>query len=318
MTKTDSGSSSQTKSGQDIPRPPLSNVKQPGKARAKKSDKDDSPPALGRKEQAARARMQSAKRTAGSSIFSMRPNPPSPGQSSSYTPHVSQSSTSRLPTPAPRRANGVGMKGKGPADTSDLRALCPDRGSRDQRTIDEIQRDIKLKRSNGVSQLEPAPQMTSDLRYKKVHPHDNKDRMILPSPRSRTTSSNIRPPARRRSPSTSSSSSSSDSSEAPSRKKSKSGTGNNGGHKSSNRDSNISSMIQDMFRRPGRPATARNQYDSDSEGSDMEAGLSDVEEEERRAVYIARREDELAEKEERARKEKKDRMKREREMGLVK
>lgn len=50
----------------------------------------------------------------------------------------------------------------------------------------------------------------------------------------------------------------------------------------------------------------------------MEAGLSDVEEEERRAIRIARREDELAEKEERERREKKEKLRKEREKGMVK
>lgn len=50
----------------------------------------------------------------------------------------------------------------------------------------------------------------------------------------------------------------------------------------------------------------------------MEAGLSDVEEEERRAIRIARREDEIAEKEERERKEKKERLRRERERAMGK
>jgi protein SPT2 len=49
----------------------------------------------------------------------------------------------------------------------------------------------------------------------------------------------------------------------------------------------------------------------------MEAGLSDVEQEERRAIMIARREDELAEREERERKARKEKMRKERERGGV-
>lgn len=53
-------------------------------------------------------------------------------------------------------------------------------------------------------------------------------------------------------------------------------------------------------------------YDDDS-GSDMEAGLSDVEAEEKRALRLARKEDEEAERLENERKAAKERMKRERE-----
>jgi protein SPT2 len=62
-----------------------------------------------------------------------------------------------------------------------------------------------------------------------------------------------------------------------------------------------------MFRRPDRGPVR--EYDDDS-GSDMEAGLSDVEMEEKRALKIARREDEEAEREENARREAKEKMKR--------
>ena len=67
----------------------------------------------------------------------------------------------------------------------------------------------------------------------------------------------------------------------------------------------VSREIQAMFARPGRRVV-----DDDEASSDMEAGLSDVEAEERRAGKIARREDERAEKEERERREAKARMKR--------
>ena len=76
----------------------------------------------------------------------------------------------------------------------------------------------------------------------------------------------------------------------------------------------ISAEIQALFRRPGA-APARRYNDNDSESgieSDMEAGFSDVEEEELRAGQIARREDMLAEKDEAERKRKKDLMRRQR------
>ena len=69
-----------------------------------------------------------------------------------------------------------------------------------------------------------------------------------------------------------------------------------------------------MFRRPGRPPL-RPVAHSDDGSSDMEAGLSDVEEEESRAARIARKEDEAAEREERERRLAKERAKRERMKG---
>lgn len=76
----------------------------------------------------------------------------------------------------------------------------------------------------------------------------------------------------------------------------------------------VSAMIQELFRRPGTGGQGgRKAVYSDSESDDMEAGLSDVEEEEARAIRIARREDELAEREEKERKARKERLKRERE-----
>jgi protein SPT2 len=56
-------------------------------------------------------------------------------------------------------------------------------------------------------------------------------------------------------------------------------------------------------------------YSDEESGSDMEAGLSDVEEEEKRAIRIARREDELAETEERERRARKEKLRLERERG---
>jgi protein SPT2 len=56
-------------------------------------------------------------------------------------------------------------------------------------------------------------------------------------------------------------------------------------------------------------------YSDDEDGDDMEAGLDDVEAEERRAAAIARREDEAAEREERERRERKEKLKREKEKG---
>jgi protein SPT2 len=69
-------------------------------------------------------------------------------------------------------------------------------------------------------------------------------------------------------------------------------------------------MIQEIFKRPGQQKRVYADSESDT---DMEAGLSDVEEEEMRAIRIARREDELADREERERRVRKEKLKRERE-----
>lgn len=239
--------------------------------------------------------MASVKRSSGaSSVFSVRPPTTHAQQSGPSSPAPLRAPPSKG---APMKQTTLGRKGKHQPGKEDLRALCPDRGSRDQRTIDEIQRDIKARKN---------PSSTSTSRSPK--PDRNR---IAPTPMNgRTGPGSIRPPARRRSPSTSSSASSS-STDVPARKRPRPGESGGGSNKP-----NISSMIQDIFRRPGRPTPL--QYDSDSEGSDMEAGYSDVEEEERRAVRIARREDEMAEKEERERKEKKERLRKEREKATGK
>ena len=67
------------------------------------------------------------------------------------------------------------------------------------------------------------------------------------------------------------------------------------------------------FRRPGAGPVRRYQDSDSGSGSDMEAGLSDVEQEEMRAGRIARKEDLIAEKEEEERKRMKEATKRQRE-----
>ncbi len=75
----------------------------------------------------------------------------------------------------------------------------------------------------------------------------------------------------------------------------------------------MSAQIQAIFRRPGRPEPRR--YADSDASSDMEAGLSDVELEEQRTARIARKEDELAGREERERRLAKERSKKERMKG---
>ncbi|WWC61815.1 uncharacterized protein I303_104400 [Kwoniella dejecticola CBS 10117] len=351
-----------------------------GQARSKARAQSNSPPPLGRKEKAAKAFAQSAKRSAGDSLFSIRglvESRDSPGPTSSRGGLARNNSV-----PIPQMSNykntgpggpsiavhGVGMtnglkrdsniknayaktpKGTRESLTSQvkmegMRKLCPDRNTRDRRTIEEIQRDIKAKRlgpnaSLGETSnvdLPPKPTMSPKIKEslskgKERSPARGKDK---------ATSNQSRIPARpakRRhsaSPSPSSSdtvsgsdsdeddsdSSDSDSRHRPSKKKinnRRDPYGHRGrsppirlDERSSQMD--ISSTIRDMFRRPGGHAPPRRYQDdfSDSGSEDMEAGLTDVEEEERRAARIARREDELAEQEEKRHREEKLKRKRE-------
>jgi protein SPT2 len=212
--------------------------------------------------------MESAKRGKSTSIFSVKSNNPPPPQRVSSTPSAG--------------------KGKGKAKEvghTDLRALCHDRGNRDNRSIDQIQKDIKARKLGaGVKEVKRSrsPDKSSTSR----------------PPRPGVSSSSRRRP----SPSPSTSTSSSED-EAPRKKV-----------KPDDDRTKVSAMIQELFRRPGTGGQGgRKAVYSDSESDDMEAGLSDVEEEEARAIRIARREDELAEREERERKARKERLKRERE-----
>lgn len=240
--------------------------------------------------------MQSAKRQGGggaTSIFSVRPNPNAASSSSS----ISSSSPKRQSKlPLQKRSREAALQ----QSADQLRALCPDRKIRDQRTIDEIQRDIKARKNPPVHEKDKAQtngRSAGDLATK---PRGAGPIHGQPKP-SGAAPARTRPRASSDS-SSSTSSSSSSSSPPPARKKPRAGG-----------KSDISSMIQDIFRRPGRPALPQRDIDSDSDGSDdMEAGYSDVQEEERRAIAIARREDEIAEREERERRERKERLKKER------
>lgn len=60
-------------------------------------------------------------------------------------------------------------------DVTGLRKLCPDRDTRDRRTIDEIQRDIRARNANG--------QTTRDRRYESSSDSDS------PPPRKKTRGS---------------------------------------------------------------------------------------------------------------------------------
>ena len=230
--------------------------------------------------------------------------------------------------PAPRQTSGVvnngsdsrshghsraGIKDRIKKDLAgaSIRKLCPDRETRDRRTIDEIQKDIIARRTGTVPRAKSTSPSGAVDKPPKAKPKPP------PIPSTARPAQSARPDpsdsSRRRARSFSASSASTTSSSNPPRKKYR--------EKSPEHDMNasrVSAEIQAFFRRPGR-APPRRFADSDSEGSsDMEAGLSDVEAEERRTAAIARREDEMAEREEKERKAAKERAKREREREIGK
>nr|XP_019046252.1 hypothetical protein I302_04993 [Kwoniella bestiolae CBS 10118]OCF25182.1 hypothetical protein I302_04993 [Kwoniella bestiolae CBS 10118] len=300
---------------------------------AKTKAQSNSPPPLGRKERAAKAFAQSAKKSAGDSLFSIRSlvesrDSPIPGESGS-APINRTYSAGNLGSGSSYKASsvavhGIGMSnglkrdpnaarfipGKGNRTTREqlnsqakidgLRKLCPDRATRDRRTIEEIQRDIKAKKGGHSGSVSPLPPPApNSMKGKEKSPIRNKPTTAsssLPKPASR-------PPKRPPSSSSDSDSDSSTSSARPRKKfdpysrRSRSPPIRLTEH-SSHLD--IRDEIQKLFRRPGAPVKQRYADEfSDSGSEDMEAGMSDVEEEERRTARIARREDELAEREER-------------------
>ncbi|WVR06991.1 hypothetical protein IAU60_004029 [Kwoniella sp. DSM 27419] len=302
----------------------------------KSKDKDLEIP-LGRKERAAKAFAQQAKRSAGDSLFSVRalvesrdPHLPAPGPSK-------VSSRSAILDKSGIAIHGIGManglkretklpptngKGKGSVrdqlkaqfSSENLRKLCPDRATRDRRSIEEIQRDIKAKRG-GIAESGRPEERARDKASPQKRRSPDKDARPLASgkvPSRRDQDIRPRPAAsgtpRKRRPSTSSESSAS----SPPPKRRYDPYRNSPPSRLNNRSSqfDVSAEIQAMFRRPGRPA-ARYVDEMSDGSSDMEAGLSDVEVEERRAARIARKEDELAEREERLRKEAKEKRKKE-------
>jgi protein SPT2 len=278
---------------------------------------------LGRKEKAAKLFAQKAKKASGAdSVFSVRAlvdgRDGAPGYASG------SASPSRLPTLAQKHVATGTMKKRGKKGgevIGQLRKLCPERETRDRRTIDEIQRDIKTRKgilpgdtdrtkSNGQAGDSRSLSPAKILGKPKAPPIPTSARPA-PSSSSRLPPSARLPPAhRRRSPSFSSSSSSSP---PPPRKRPRSG-------RSPSIDPlDVSATIQSLFRRPGAPTQRYFDEDEESGGSsDMEAGLSDVEKEEERARRIARKEDEEAEREEREHRLVKERMRKEREREKMK
>lgn len=238
---------------------------------------------------------------------------------------------------------GVGGKGKGSVRdqiqrkgaVEGLRKLCPDRSTRDRRTIEEIARDIKAKKDGSAPasqtplprdqgrRLSPPKGIRPVASFNgsggggvKISKPSGTDKVPLP----RRDDPRLIPPssARKRQPSISSSSSTSSTSPPPSKKRYASRLSPPLRLNDKSSAAAVSAEIQALFRRPGRPPPSRKSgYDDDlSDGSsDMEAGLSDVELEESRAARIARKEDEAAEREERERKARKEALKKQKMRG---
>jgi protein SPT2 len=334
----------------------------PSKERTRnREDRGGSPPALGRKEKAARAFAQKAKRGGvADSVFSVRALVESREARGGSSPaHAAPGSMSPARIPVSHAhthgfINGTGGGGGGGGGArktgsrkkeivGDLLKLCPERETRDRRTIDEIHRDIKVRKGILPSTVDrererplegraassrTASASASPAKAPAIsRPKPSKPPPIPSTARpSAATTSASRLPAPSRSAnghdqsqhrgqsqthrgcgrSSSPSTSSSSTSTSPPRKRPRPGPG-----RSPSLDPfDVSATIQSMFRRPG--AAARRYDDVESEGSsDMEAGLSDVEAEEERARRIARREDEQAEREEREHRLMKERKKRE-------
>ncbi|KLT44894.1 hypothetical protein CC85DRAFT_310925 [Cutaneotrichosporon oleaginosum] len=233
-----------------------------------------------------------AEGTSSRSVSPRRAPPPRPAPSA-----LKKSTT---PVMAAKASAGKGIAGmKKSLDVSGLRKLCPDRDSRDRRTVDEIQRDIRARKgvTSGVASA------TSSKPSSAGPPRDSKD-LERNRARDRRSPPRAAGKIRRRSPSLSGSDS--DSSTAPRKRHAIAGPNFDGDAPASR--AAVSALIQGMFSR-GRP---QRRYDDESDGSDMEAGLSDIDSEEKRAAKIARREDMEEERLEAERRAAKERAKRQR------
>ncbi|BEJ16450.1 hypothetical protein CspHIS471_0510550 [Cutaneotrichosporon sp. HIS471] len=277
-------------------------VRKEGGAQKKTSDA----PMLNRKEKAAlklarqskadsmfsvQSLVDMAEGTSSRSVSPRRPPPPRPGPSA-----LKKSTTPAMAVKA--GTAGKGMAGmKKAIDVSGLRKLCPDRDTRDRRTVDEIQRDIRARKAlqaGTASATSSKPLSAGALRDSRDKERDRgRDRRSPPRAAGKV---------RRRS--ASSSDSDSDASTPPRKRHALAGPNFDGDAPASRMA--VSQLIQGMFSR-GRP---QQRYDNDSDGSDMEAGMSDIDSEEKRAAKIARREDAEEERLEAQRREAKERAKR--------
>lgn len=277
-------------------------VKKEGGAPKKASDA----PMLNRKEKAAlklarqskadsmfsvQSLVDKAEGTSSRSVSPRRPPPPRPGLLA-----LKKSTAPAIGAKAGGTGKGVaGMKKA--IDVSGLRKLCPDRDTRDRRTVDEIQRDIRLRKgamSTGTASAASSKPPSAGAQ------RDNKDRV---RDRGRDRRSPPRAAGKVRRRPMSSSDSDSDASTPPRKRHALAGPNFDGDAPASR--AAVSQLIQGMFGR-GRPQQHHDDY---SDGSDMEAGLSDIDSEEKRASKIARREDAEEERLEAQRREAKERAK---------
>ncbi|WVN88269.1 uncharacterized protein L203_103471 [Cryptococcus depauperatus CBS 7841] len=254
-------------------------------SRLKASSKSLSPPPmLGRKEKAARLFAQKAKKSASESLFSVRALvesrelPPINMRSgpSSSTSITKSGIRDKEVFPSKRSGKGSTIGGMLKSSEKDeLRRPGLDGERRDRRRNDQVTNDAKTKRLR-----ESHPSLPSS---------NNKHHMPSLSRRRRSISDSM--------------DTDSDSSSSLSHKRQRKSPPIHLSEHTS--QSAISAEIQALFRRPGRPGPKYMDEFSDG-SSDMEAGLSDVEVEERRAARIARLEDEAAEREEREHRAKKE------------
>jgi protein SPT2 len=205
-----------------------------------------------------------------------------------------------------KNGSAGGIKGqiKAGFKAEPMRKLCPDRNTRDKRSIDEIQRDIR------AAKKVKEPEFSASKNGSSTPPTPARKPKPKPPPlpssaRPAPTAAAIAAPRRQRSPSEASTSSYE--SDRPRKRR------RDDDDREMMERASVSAQIQAMFRRPGAAPRRYDEYSDDD--SDMEAGLDDVEEEDRRAAAIARREDRLAEEEEKARKMAKEKAKRERLKG---
>lgn len=292
--------------------------------------KEGSPPALTRKEQAARAFAQQAKRSAASdSLFSIAAlvaaktgggaNLQGPSAGRSALPNKAGKDIGRGRLALDKA--GAGTSGRSASERRPEAVGMSRTKSADHGRLNGGAGSLNGKRGLSDSPSRAAASVSKPPPKPKPPPVPSTARPIKP-----LVPSTARPPAagpsrRQRSPSSDStvtSASESPRAKRPRPDRARGRDRDHGRRRSPSPDPHsISATIQALFRRPGAGAPPPRRYaDSDEEGSDdMEAGYSDVELEERRTTQIARREDEEALKEEERRKREKERWRRERAGG---
>ncbi|ODO08847.1 hypothetical protein L198_00580 [Cryptococcus wingfieldii CBS 7118] len=241
-----------------------------------------------RKERAARLFAQNARKSAGDNLFNIRALVES--REPVYLPPLAKTGASKPPkaqggVSGKDRVPGGSLKTRTGAEPDELRKLCPDRDTRDRRSVDDVARDLKAKRSK--AEMVPVKSTAGPLGARNPEMRSPKrGRRSTSSESTDSDDSIVSPPLKRRPGSF----------EEPPR-------------------STISAEIQALFRRPGGAPQRRYDDDFSDASSDMEAGMDDVEGEERKAARAARLEDQAAEREEREHRARKEALKRQRMKG---